>query len=334
LRIKPVADLDTIEPNETISLTLVNGPGYTSGTVNPQVSTILNDDGIVTNTNDSGAGSLRQAIIAANNNNSIANPTITFAPSVSGTIQLASALPDLLRNMTIDGPGAGTLTISRNSTTNFRIFTLQAGITATIEGLKISGGSAGTSNGGGIANLGGTLTLQNLIVENNQAQLGGGIFNQGGTTTLLNTIVRNNTAGSGTSGAGGGISNQSGTVNIQGSSQIVNNIAASIGGGVSNDSGGTLNVTGTAGQRILFSGNVAQNSSGGGLYNAGTSNINFANFVGNQASNIGMGGGGIFIASGGVLAVNNSIFNNSPLNTPNNLAGDLSNFSGSGNTGI
>ncbi|BAU44459.1 Calx-beta domain-containing protein [Leptolyngbya sp. O-77] len=336
LRIKPVADLDTIEPDETISLTLVNGPGYTSGTASPQVSTIRNDDGIVTNTNDSGAGSLRQAIIAANNNNSILNPTITFAPSVSGTIQLASALPTLSRNMTIDGPGAGTLTISRNSTDNFRIFTLQSGIEATIEGLTISGGNAGIGNGGGIANLGGTLTLQNLVVQNNQARLGGGIFNQSGTLTLINTNVNTNAAVQTESqgGAGGGISNQAGTVNIQGGSQIVDNTAVSIGGGVSNDVGGTLNVTGAAGSPILFSGNIAQNSSGGGLYNAGTSTINFANFVNNRASNIGSGGGGIFVAPGGVLTVNNSIFNNSPLNTPNNLAGDLANFTGSGNQGI
>ncbi|GAB4474119.1 MAG: hypothetical protein OHK0037_34870 [Elainellaceae cyanobacterium] len=333
LRIKPVADLDTIEQNETISLTLVNGTGYTSGTVNPQVSTILNDDGRVTNTNDSGAGSLRQAIIAANNNNSIANPTITFAPSVSGTIQLASALPTLSRNMTIDGPGAGTLTISRNSTGNFRIFTLQSGATATIEGLTISGGNPGEANGGGIANLGGTLTLQNLVVQNSTARFGGGIFNQSGTLTLINTIVQNNSAlvVSGTGGGGGGISNQTGTVNIQGSSQIVDNTAASIGGGISNDSGGTLNVTGAAGSEILFSGNIAQNSSGGGLYNAGTATINFANFVGNQASTTGSGGGAIRVNSGSVT-VSNSIFNNSPLNTPGNISGTFTD--GGGNIGL
>lgn len=333
LRIKPVADLDTIEPDETISLTLVNGPGYTSGTVSPQVSTIVNDDGIVTNTNDSGAGSLRQAIIAANNSNSIANPTITFAPSVSGTIQLTSALPFLSRNMNIDGPGAGTLTISRNSTNNFRIFTLQSGVTAIIEGLTISGGNAGTGNGGGIANLGGTLTLQNLVVQNSTARFGGGVFNQSGTLTLINTTVQNNSAlvVSGVGGAGGGISNQTGTVNIQGLSQIVDNTAASIGGGISNDSGGTLNVTGAAGAQILFSNNEAQNSSGGGLYNAGTSTIDFANFVGNKASTTGVNGGGIHIASGSVT-VSNSIFNNSPVNTPRNIFGPFTD--GGGNLGL
>ncbi|GAB4136902.1 MAG: hypothetical protein Fur0046_10690 [Cyanobacteria bacterium J069] len=333
LRVKPVRDLDTIEVNETVSLTLVNGPGYTINTINPQVSTIVNDDGIVTNTNDSGEGSLRQAIIAANNNNSITNPTITFAPSVSGTISLLSALPVLSRNLSIDGPGSGTLTIARGSTDAFRIFTLQSGITATIEGLTISGGNAGIGNGGGIANLGGTLTLQNLVVQNSQARLGGGIFNQSGTLTLINTNVNNNAAviEAGLGGAGGGISNQTGTVNIQGGSQIVDNTAASIGGGIANDSGGTLNVTGAAGQQILFSGNVAQNSSGGGLYNVGTSVIDFANFVNNRASAIGDGGGAIRV-SNGTVTVSNSIFNNSPLNTPGNISGTFTN--GGGNQGL
>ncbi len=334
LRIKPVVDLDTIELDETVSLTLASGTGYTIGTTAPQVGTILNDDGIVTNTNDSGAGSLRQAIIAANNSNSIANPTITFASSVSGTIQLVSALPNISRNMSINGPGAGTLTVARNSTTPFRIFTLQSGVTATIQGLTVSGGNAGAGSGGGIANLGGTLTLQNLVVQNNTAQFGGGIFNQSGTLTLQNTTVRSNSAVvvSGVGGGGGGISNQTGgTVNIGSSSQILDNTATSIGGGIHNNTGGTLNVTGTAATRILFSNNEAQNSSGGGLYSAGTASINFANFVGNKASTTGEGGGAIRFV-GGTRTVSNSVFNNSPLNTPGNISGTFTD--GGGNVGL
>src|SRR5208283_584475 len=59
---------------------------------------------LVTNTNDSGVGSLRQAILDAN-----ANPgadTIDFAGGVTGPIALASNLPDISDNLTINGPGA------------------------------------------------------------------------------------------------------------------------------------------------------------------------------------------------------------------------------------
>ena len=59
---------------------------------------------IVTTLNDSGAGSLRQAITDAN-----ANPgadTIMFANGLTGTIALTSALPNLTDDVTLSGPGA------------------------------------------------------------------------------------------------------------------------------------------------------------------------------------------------------------------------------------
>ena len=55
----------------------------------------------VTNLNNSGAGSLRQAILAAN-----ANKGSTIAFGTSGTINLSSALPDITTQVTIDGSTA------------------------------------------------------------------------------------------------------------------------------------------------------------------------------------------------------------------------------------
>ena len=56
----------------------------------------------VTNTNDSGVGSLRQAIFDANA--TAEADTITF--SVAGTITLASSLEQIIYSLTINGPGA------------------------------------------------------------------------------------------------------------------------------------------------------------------------------------------------------------------------------------
>lgn len=323
LNVIPIQDLTTIEPDETVSLTLVADTSYTVGNLNPVQGNILNDDGIVSNTNDSGPGSLRQAILAANNSTSLLTPTITFTgAALTGTINLASALPDLARSMTIDGPGAVNLTVQRGGGGNYRIFTVQNGATVTIQDLTIANGSVSDGNGGGILN-NGTLTLKDSLVSGNTAALGGGIYNQNGTLTLNGTRVANNTATS----AGGGINVQSGTVNLLNNTSLEDNTATSIGGGIANS--GTLNVTGSDTTRISFSGNAAINSGGGGIYNSGITTVDFGNFVNNRASTIGAGGGAI-LNVGGTVTVSNSIFNASPLNSPNNIAGGFTN--GVGNT--
>lgn len=63
----------------------------------------------VTNTDDAGAGSLRQAILDANAN--AGSDTITFAPEVTGTITLSSDLDHITESLTIVGPGSAVLTI-------------------------------------------------------------------------------------------------------------------------------------------------------------------------------------------------------------------------------
>jgi hypothetical protein len=77
------------------------------GSVNASGTITVNPVGnssiiIVTNTNDSGAGSLRQAIIDANSTNG--HDTIRF--SISGTITLATVLPTITEGVTIDGTSA------------------------------------------------------------------------------------------------------------------------------------------------------------------------------------------------------------------------------------
>jgi len=69
---------------------------------------------VVTNTNDSGPGSLRDALASANDGNTI------DATGVSGTILLTSGELQITHDATINGPGAGNLAVNGNAT--FRVF--------------------------------------------------------------------------------------------------------------------------------------------------------------------------------------------------------------------
>src|SRR5438132_7899152 len=106
----------------------------------------------VTNTNDSGPGSLRDALANANDGD-----TITFA--VTGVIGLTSGELMINKNITISGPGADRLAVSRAAKASFRIFHVMLGHTVTIEGLRISNGSVLNGFGGGILNFESTLTV-------------------------------------------------------------------------------------------------------------------------------------------------------------------------------
>ena len=118
-------------------VTISNSVG---GSVTSAVSVMVTPT--VFNLNDSGAGSLRQAILDANTAGG--SQIISFATGLSGVINLASALPSLTANITIQGPGSGALTI--NGTGSGSALTINAGVIAQIQNLTLTGGAI-TNNG-------------------------------------------------------------------------------------------------------------------------------------------------------------------------------------------
>src|SRR5262249_4546764 len=87
----------------------------------------------VMNNQDSGPGSLRADIAAAN-----PGDTINFAPSLAGqTITLTSGELSITKGLTIQGPGAGQLTVSGNN--NYRTFEVNAGQPVILSGLRMIG---------------------------------------------------------------------------------------------------------------------------------------------------------------------------------------------------
>src|SRR5215471_850415 len=84
---------------------------------------------VVTNTNDSGPGSLRQALVDANDGDTI------DATGVSGTILLTSGGLSVTKNVTISGPGANQLAVNGNQA--LFVFGVFPQKTVSISGLSI-----------------------------------------------------------------------------------------------------------------------------------------------------------------------------------------------------
>jgi len=113
----------------------------------------------VVNTNDSGAGSLRQSLASASDGD-----TIDFG--VTGTITLMTGELLVDKSITINGPGSDHLTVDGNHAS--RVFHVSGGVTATIAGLTISNGSA-SDWGDGIHNDQSVLTVNNCSIVGNFA---------------------------------------------------------------------------------------------------------------------------------------------------------------------
>lgn len=229
----------------------------------------------VTNTNDSGPGSLRAAIDSA----APIGDTITFASNVSGTITLTGGGLEIGKNLTIEGPGAGKLAVSGNN--RYTVFNIDYGNTVRISGLTITKGYADNYyGGGGIYNYG-NLTLTKSVVRGNAADSyseGGGIYNNN-VLTLNESVVRDNAVG----GEGGGISNYYGTLTVNGST-ISGNTAGGYGGG------GIYSLTSSPEKTTIINSTISGNSAtsadgaGGGIYNAlGLTDIKYSTIKNNKA---------------------------------------------------
>src|SRR5215471_8594362 len=244
----------------------------------------------VTNTNDSGAGSLRQAISGASSGD-----TISFDAGLNGqTITLTSGRIAIETSVTIAGLGSTNLTISGNYSQG--IFVVFSGPTV-ISGLRLSGGNFAFA-GGAIENQAALSVIDCDISGNSTSASGGGVSNSAGAhLTLTDCRITNNSAAS----AGGGIANFNGTVTVIRSTISGNGSNDSGGGGILND-GGTLTLKDTT-----ISGNHVTNPQvGGGIFNvSANTTITNCTITGNNAFQ----GGGIhnFGSTQGTVNLRNTI---------------------------
>jgi hypothetical protein len=231
------------------------------------IGTALADTYPVTNTNDSGAGSLRQAIIDANGHSGPDNISFNIPGSGVRTITPASELPSITSPVTIDGytqPGA---------TAN----TLPGGDNAVLL-IELNGANAGNSGTGLTFGVDAPGSVVRGLTVNRFA--GNGILIQGNGNTVAGNFIGTNASGSAALG------NSLDGVSVQASSNTI---------------GGT-----SIAARNVISGNGRHGISLGGPAGAGQNNQVQTNFIGTDASGtqlLGNGGDGVFASS----ATNNLI---------------------------
>jgi hypothetical protein len=201
----------------------------------------------VTNTNDSGPGSLRQALAIANNGDTI------DATGISGVISLTSGELLVETSVTINGPGADVLAVDGNMISQvFRIVFSDEAVA--ISGFTIRNGHTGTQGGGIDNENNATLSITNCTISGNSAGLGGGTFN-GGMLTIAGTTFSGNTAVNG----GAAYNDGAGMLAIS-NSTVSGNLAGS--------GGGIFNIGACAITNSTLSGN-----SSGGIFNTETLEI-------------------------------------------------------------
>jgi 1-phosphatidylinositol phosphodiesterase len=262
-------------------------------------------DLLVTNTNDAGAGSLRQAVLDANtpsvNSSSFPNAfaDIRFAPALSGqTITLTSGqLVSSLRTRILATNLPAGIQISGNNAS--RVLQIALSNSVVLDTIHLTSGS--TPQGGG------------AILVDTEAGL-----------TLNHCSISNCT----TTDRGGGI------MFFKGSSLKLNQCTVS---GCSAREGGGIYFYGLGGKELrvensTFSGNAvsgASASSGGAIFNdAGRVVMHHSTVVSNTAAGTASKGGGVHSVNGATSSLNNSIVAG---NTSASLANISGTNSGTGN---
>ena len=242
---------------------------------------------IVTNTADSGPGSLRTAIL-----NAAPGDTITLDPSLAGqTITLTTQL-SIDKNLTIHGSGLNPpVVLSGGNTT--RIMQISFTAQVTISGITFTQGASPDSGGAIDVIHTASVTLENSALNQNQAAGSGGAIALTGTgsITVVNSTLHQNQAG----GSGGAILSSGNRILTIVGTTFTNNQAGGNGGAIL---GGSITLT-----ESTLSSNSADGS-GGAIYGS-ILTIKNSTIARNQASSA---GGAISVAGNGNCLISNSTF--------------------------
>jgi hypothetical protein len=252
-------------------------------------------DFTVTNLNDAGSGSLRQAVIDANGASGA--DRVLFQSSLTGTLDLTSGQLLVTGPTEFIGPGANRLTITENQPQG--IFYLQpvaSGTQVKMSALKLSGANA--SNGSAITSRDTDLTLANMNISGNTATGSAGAVYSFGTGSWLK--ISGSTLDGNDGGINGGAIVANYTATYISNSSISNNRVTGTGGAVySIGPGGGLHL-----DTVTMAGNHGATNGGALTLKKAYTNIRRSTISGNQAS--GTGGAIYAFGLGGQLILDTS----------------------------
>jgi hypothetical protein len=275
---------------------------------------------VVTNINDSGPGSFRDALAVATDGDTI------DATGVSGTILLTSGELQITHSVTISGPGPDFLAVDGNAQS--RVFYVNLGKTVFVSGLTITNGT------NGIYNDGGALTLSDCAVSGNSVA---GIVNYSLNGSATMTVVDSTISGN----SGGGIGNIGLHAGVIAALTVSNcTISGNSGGGIGNGGafGGRATMTLTnstvsgnsgrsvanwvtrGGAMLTISNSTISGNSGGGMTNSAenggatltisnsTISGNSTSWGGGIANSNGQGGGAVVDVSNSTISGNSASY--------------------------
>jgi hypothetical protein len=243
----------------------------------------------VTNLDDAGAGSLRQAIADVD-----AGGTVAFDSGLSGTITLTSGQLDVGKGMTIDGPGAQELTVSGNDSS--RILDVTGAGDVELSRLTLTRGRFVApmfteGHGGAVRKNGaGRLTIRDAQITDSTTSANGGYAAFGGALSVmlgdltLERVTLAGNAADGPSGYGGGL-----TIHSNAGSATLRDVTIAGNGATVNGGGAHVRNTNTGApvvmERVTVAGNTAP--TGGGLTTAVATQLTGSIVAGNSASTLG-----------------------------------------------
>ena len=304
---------------------------------------------VVSNLDDSGTGSLRDAIDQAK-----ADPTATAmaphiidATGVSGFLDAMSPFSEITTHMIINGPTNSVLSIRRSESSPYpaiNLFLVNDAYVFTLNNIRIakatytalfinnnalvtlshcvldSNSSTGYPYQGGAITIGNgsTVIIDHCVISNNSTdQYGGGIYHSNGTLIIQYSTISNNSSSS----IGGGIfSSDDPSSVLKISNSTISGNAATYGGGLYLQNGidSLINCT--------ISGNVSNVNSGGGIAQDGSNSIVTlisCSVIGNSATGNSSFGGGIFSNTGTMNLSNTIVVGNNAAQGGDEIVGTI-----------